>query len=107
MEPTTNPREPLASLIDRHLAASDKTLHRIAKECGFPMPNVLSMIRKGQTKVPLTRIPALARSLGLDERALFEIAAREYQSELWSMLDALYGIGSPPTSPGLQPGVPW
>ena len=106
MEVIVNTREPLASLLDRHLAASHKPLHRIAKECGFPMPNVLSMIRKGQTKVPLTRIPALARSLDLDERALFEIAVQEYQPDLWSMLDALYGISSPPISSGQQPPVP-
>ena len=84
--------EPLASLLDRHMATSDKPLYRIAKECGFGQPNVLSMIRKGQTKVPLTRIPALARSLELDERALFEAAVREYQPGLWTVLDALYGI---------------
>ena len=42
----------------------------------------------------MARIPALARSLGLEERALFEVAMLEYQPELWSVLDALYGIGS-------------
>ncbi len=107
MEIATSTPEPLAALLDRHLAASDKPLHRIAKECGFPMPNVLSMIRKGQTKVPLTRIPALARSLDLDERALFQIAAQEYQPELWSVLDALYGIGgsSSPSRLGLTAPV--
>ena len=86
--------EPLASLLDRSMAASDKPLHHIARECGFPKSNVLSMIRKGHTKVPLTRIPALARALDLDERALFERAVQEYQPKLWSVLDALYGASS-------------
>ena len=94
MDLTQTTREPLASLLDRHMASSSKPLHRIAKECGFERPNVLSMIRKGHTKAPMARIPALARSLGLEERALFEVAMLEYQPELWSVLDALYGIGS-------------
>ncbi len=92
MENSCATSEPLATLLDRYLAASQKPLRRIAKEAGFAMPNMLSMIRKGQTKVPLTRIPALAHSLGLDERALFEAALREYQPELWLILDGLYGI---------------
>lgn len=89
----TNPtREPVAALLDRQISLSGKTLNQIAKECGFPRPNVLSMIRIGQTKLPMARIPALARSLGLDERALLEAALQEYQPELWSVLDAVYGI---------------
>lgn len=91
-------REPLASLLDRSMAASDKTLHQIGEECGFQKSNILSMIRKGLTKMPLSRIPALARALGLDERELFEIAIMEYQPDLWSVLEDIYGIsGSPRT----------
>ena len=89
----TNPaREPVAALLDRQISLSGKTLHQIAKECRFPRPNVLSMIRTGQTKVHLTRIPALARSLGLNDREMFEAAMQEYQPELWTVLDVLYGI---------------
>ncbi len=83
----------VADLIDQAIISSGKSLLAIARECGFPQPNVLSMIRKGHTKVPPARIPALARALGLDARTLFEMTMRESQPELWSVLDALYGIG--------------
>lgn len=82
--------EPLAAMLNQQIAHSGKTLHQIAAECGFPTPNVLSMIRKGQTKMPLTRIPALASCLGLDQRQLLEAALKEYQPDLWTMLESLY-----------------
>lgn len=89
----TNPkREPVGALLDRHISLNGKPLNQIAKECGFPRPNVLSVIRTGHTKLPMARIPALARSLGLVERELFEAALQEYQPDLTCVLEELYGI---------------
>jgi transcriptional regulator with XRE-family HTH domain len=46
-----------------------KSQIEIATEAGFVNPNMLSLIKSGATKVPLDRVPALARALEVDPPA--------------------------------------
>lgn len=46
--------------------SSVKSQKEVATEMGYGQANILSMFKAGETKVPLDRIPALARALGLD-----------------------------------------
>lgn len=46
--------------------AGQKSQKEVALELGYQQANILSMFKTGETKVPLDRIPALARALGLD-----------------------------------------
>ena len=54
-----------------------KTQTQVAREAGFPHPNMLSMIRHGKTRLPLERVPALAEALELDAALLFRLALAE------------------------------
>lgn len=49
-----------------------KSQTEIAKAVGFKSPNMLSMVKYGKVKLPLKRVPALCRELGipLDELLL-------------------------------------
>jgi hypothetical protein len=49
----------------------------IAQEAGFRQPNVLSMIKSGQTKLPLDRVPGLAKALECDPRYVFGLAIKQ------------------------------
>lgn len=49
----------------------------IAEETGFPQPNMLAMIKAGTTKLPLDRVPALAKALECDPRLLFTMALEQ------------------------------
>jgi hypothetical protein len=40
-----------------------KSQIEIATEAGFVHPNMMSLIKSGASKVPLDRVPALARAL--------------------------------------------
>lgn len=50
----------------------------IAKEMGFDHPNVISNIKKGNTKIPLARIGLAAQSLGIDSLFLLKMVIAEY-----------------------------
>jgi hypothetical protein len=49
----------------------------IATEAGFVNVNVMSMIKSGKTRLPLDRVPALAKAIGSDPRYLFRLAMEQ------------------------------
>lgn len=51
-----------------------KTQRQIAAEAGFPNPNMLTHLKQGRNKVPLVRVPALARALEVDPALLMRLA---------------------------------
>lgn len=65
---------------------SSKTQREIARDAGFNRPNVLSMMKAGDTKVPIERIPALAKACGADARRFLWIALEEYHPEIWEVI---------------------
>jgi transcriptional regulator with XRE-family HTH domain len=65
--------------------ASPKTQDEIAKESGIESSNTISMIKTGKTKIPLARIPALAKALDVDPKEMFAIALEAYEPELFSV----------------------
>ena len=54
-----------------------KTQGRIATEAGFANVNMLTMIKLGANKLPLDRVPALAKALEIDPVLLFMMAAEQ------------------------------
>jgi len=79
-------RESVAEYIDRHIRMSGKTGNQIAQECGFPHSNVVSMIRRGHTKLPIARVKLMAVALGVPTREFAEFVLREYQSDSWTLI---------------------
>lgn len=73
-----------------------KTQAEIATEAGFVNPNMVTMIKQGATKLPLDRVPALARALDSDPALLLRLALE--QSEGSTAAAAIYEIiGQPIT----------
>ena len=48
-----------------------KSQRDVAIEAGFVNPNMMSLLKSGRTKMPLDRVPALAKALDCDPRRLF------------------------------------
>ncbi len=75
------------SRLAQHVAARIQALSgiksqkEIAREAGFPNPNILSMIKSGDAKLALDRVPALAKALDTDERHLFLLAFQQPGNE--------------------------
>src|SRR4051812_35775881 len=68
-----------------------KTQREIAQEAGFPRPNMLSMLKSGDAKLPLERIPGLARALDADAAHLFRLAMTDHWPELAATIDVIFG----------------
>jgi len=84
------PHSPTTQYLREAIETCDKTQREIARDAGFPHPNMLSMMKTGESKVPISRIPALAAALGTDVRAFLEIAMHEYHPEIWHTLREHY-----------------
>ena len=54
--------------------APTKTQKEIAQAAGFTNPNIISMLKAGDTKLALNRVAALARALETDPRRLYLLA---------------------------------
>ncbi|PPQ36680.1 XRE family transcriptional regulator [Rhodoblastus acidophilus] len=54
-----------------------KTQRQIAAEIGYDKPNMISMFKRGESKVPLDKIPALAMALNVDPAHLFRLAMEQ------------------------------
>jgi transcriptional regulator with XRE-family HTH domain len=68
-----------------------KTQREIALAAGFARPNIISMFKAGETKVPLDRIASLARALDADPAHLFQLALVDQWPELAQVIDDVYG----------------
>ena len=73
-----------------------KTQAEIAEEAGFVNQNMITMLKKGSTKVPIDRVPALAGALDCDPALLLRLALE--QSEGSTAAAAIYEIIGQPIS---------
>ena len=76
----------IAVIIDR----SGLTQREIANAVGWDRPNIVSMIRTGEMKIPIGRIPAFCSSCDADPVELIKIAMMEYHPEAWKVLVAAF-----------------
>lgn len=79
----------VALYIQHCLAISGKSNKDIAEEIGYESPNILSMLKSGDTKVPLARIPAIAKATGTDPKVLLDLCLEAYHPELHQVLSEL------------------
>ena len=81
----------VADLVAKMIDESGRTQAAVAAETGFPKPNALSMIRHGQTRLPLDRAPAFARACGRDPVHLLRTALAEYHPAVHRVLVDAFG----------------
>lgn len=90
---TVPSRQTIAEYISRRIdqLASKKTQKEIAKEIGYDKPNIISMWKAEDTKVPIDKIPALAKVLDVDPANLFRLALKQYWPEDAKIIADLFG----------------
>ena len=86
------PFSPTALMLAKAIEASDLTQREIADRVGFRQANIISMLKTGETRVPLDRIPALAQTLGMDERDFLLTAIAEYHPGIHEVLVDILGL---------------
>ena len=72
---------------------ADVTNVKIAQAMGYERPNVVAMILNGSMKVPLNKVPALARVFRMDELWLLRRVMTEYTPESWMAIESIVGSG--------------
>jgi transcriptional regulator with XRE-family HTH domain len=89
---TAIPESKLARYISGIIDASEKRQSEIAADIGIsPVnQNFISMVKTGKTKLPLAKVPLLAKSLGIDPLNLLRRAIEEYMPEFHSLLFVEY-----------------
>jgi transcriptional regulator with XRE-family HTH domain len=72
---------PIAEYLGKQIdiaGSMGKTQRDISEEIGYERPNMVSMMRTGDTKVPIEKVPALARALNVDPAFLMRLAIQQY-----------------------------
>ncbi|SCY07005.1 helix-turn-helix domain-containing protein [Paracoccus tibetensis] len=57
-----------------HDLAFRKSQAGIAAEAGFPNANMMTFLKNGRNKIPLDRVPSLAKALEIDPAYLMRLA---------------------------------
>lgn len=72
--------------------SSPKLQVEIARDIGFEKPNMITMIKQGRTKLPISKVLPVADSLDLDARELLTLCMQEYQPEEWAVIREVFEI---------------
>ena len=81
----------VAEYLTAQIGVCGKSQKQIAEEVGFPKANILTMCKHGTTRVPIQRVPALARALGVDPAKLMKMVLEEYQPEILEAIESSLG----------------
>jgi len=81
----------VADRLSEAIEKSGRSQREIAAEMGYSRPNVLSMMKLGQTKIPIEKAPLLARACGIDPAEFTRHVMQEYAPAVWTTLEATFG----------------
>jgi transcriptional regulator with XRE-family HTH domain len=68
-----------------------KTQRDIAEALGYNRPNMISMMKYGDVKIPLAKVPALAKVLNVDPAHLMRLVLAHQYGEEGAALAAIFG----------------
>ena len=81
----------VAEYLSQQIHLSGKAQKDIAEALGYTKPNIITMFKQGKTKIPLNKIAALAKAIGVDPIHFLRIAMLEYSPEMWEVLESMIG----------------
>lgn len=87
----------VAKLIEELIENSGKKQKEISEELGYEKPNIITMFKQGQTRLPIPKVPLMAKALDVDPVYLLRVVMEEYEPETWAVIESLIG-GAPSTS---------
>ncbi|MBO6541100.1 MAG: XRE family transcriptional regulator [Rhizobiaceae bacterium] len=64
----------------------------IASEVGWKSRNMMAMIAGGTSKLPIDRVPALAKALDVDAALLLKLTLEQHDTMLWSIIEDACGM---------------
>ena len=75
-------RSRIAQLIDNRIEElrGVKSQKEIARIVGYKSPNIITMIKQGDTKVSLDRVQLMAKALDVDVKMFYRLALEQFYS---------------------------
>lgn len=89
--PSKIDRITVAQYLEQQINLCDKSQKQIADETGYEKPNIITMFKQGKTKLPVNKVPAFAKALGVDPIHLLRVVMGEYMPDTWEVLDQMIG----------------
>ena len=77
----------VAGFLTAKINESSKTQREIAAEVGYDAPNIITMFKNGDTKLPLTIVGPIAMALDVDPVYLLRLVFSEYFPETFSAVE--------------------
>jgi len=81
----------VADHLTRLIERSPKIQREIALEAGYDHPNIISMFKMGNTKVPIEAVPGLAKALDEDPAVLLRLVLFEYSPKALEVIERHLG----------------
>lgn len=85
------PQISVADYVTQQIMLSGKSQKEIAEEIGYQKPNIITMFKKGDTKVPINKVSELATALGVDPVHFLRVVLTEYSPSTWEVLEKIMG----------------
>ena len=79
----------VAEYISLQIELCGKKQLEIAEEAGFDKPNMITMIKQGKTKLPIDKVPGMAKALGVDPLFLLRVVMTEYAPANWAVMESI------------------
>lgn len=87
----SQPKSTVAKFLSEQIDLSPKTQREIAELVGFETPNIISVLKEGHMKVPVSRIETLATVLGINPSYFIRMVLEEYMPETWEAVECSLG----------------
>lgn len=81
---------PFVRRVAELIEMSEKTQRQIARELGYEKPNIVTMFKQGDTRVPLDKVRVFATSLETDPAALLRLWLATYEPEALAVIDQTF-----------------
>ena len=82
---------PVAEIFSRMVYFSDLTQKEIAKQLGYKRPNIISMWKSVETRIPINLVPRIAAILDADPKFLIRRCLFEYDPNLLGIIEEYWG----------------
>ena len=87
---TVSKPKTVAEYINWQIQICGKSQKQIATEAGFEKPNIITMFKQGQTKIPIEKIGRLAEAIEVDAVYLYKLCMQEYQPDTWREIQKMF-----------------
>jgi hypothetical protein len=83
----------VAGFLTQQIALSGRSQKAVATDCGYANANIITMFKKGRTKLPLNKVAAMAGALNADPQYMLRLVMTEYDPEAWAVVVQIMGAG--------------